>query len=187
VKRRHHESIAKLRAHVHRDTVPALLTGEPPRLSHLLKPDLPQLFVLQEFQRLARRLHASPRAHVTYRREAWVDPADHPVRATFDREVQCEPQFSAALHAGIMDAAAVRPFQPDVIFELKFTNRLPAWCGELVRAFNLVRCSAAKYAAGVALLGEHRVSNREIGLGSVAVTGERGAEAVRQGALMPAV
>ena len=170
-----------------RKVEPALLTGEAPRISHLLEPDPQQLFVLQEFQRLACRMNASPRAHVTYRREAWVDPADHAMRVTFDREVQCEPHFNAALHASITDAAAVRPFQPDVIFELKFTNRLPAWCGELVRAFDLVRGSAAKYAAGVALLGEHRVSNRDVGLRPAIATDERGSETVRHGAMMPAV
>jgi hypothetical protein len=164
VKRRRNECISKFRAKVRRDAVEPLLGGEWPQLRHLEKPDVKQLFALQEFCRLMRHLGATPRSHVGYRREAWMSPGNNSLRLTFDRQVQCEPQFGARLHARANENVAVQPFESQVIFELKFTNRLPNWCGELVRIFGLVRGGAAKYAAGVALMGEHRLSSRGVGL-----------------------
>ena len=163
IKRRCNESISKLRAKVRRDAVPSLLAGEWPELRHLVKPDAKQFFALQEFSRRMTRLGATPRSHVGYAREAWMSPTDNSMRVTFDRQVQCEPQFSTKLNVRVTEDNAVAPFESHVIFELKFTNRMPNWCGELVRAFGLVRGSAAKYAEGVALMGEHRLSNRGVG------------------------
>lgn len=164
VKRRTNECISKLRAKVRRDAVRPLLEGEWPQLRHLQAPDGKQLFALQEFCRLMRVLGATPRSHVAYRREAWMSPIDNSMRVTFDRQVQCEPQFSATLRAGVGANDYVEPFETQVIFELKFTNRMPTWCGELIRTFGLVRGGAAKYAEGVARLGEHRLSNRNLGV-----------------------
>ena len=181
VKRRRNESISKLRAKVRRDCVAALLAGERPQLRHLAKPDAAQLFALQEFCRLKGVLNATPRSHIAYRREAWMSPTDNSMRITFDRQVQCEPQFSPRLHAGVMEDSAVQPFESEVIFELKFTNRMPHWCGELIRAFNLVRASAAKYAEGVALLGVHRISNRNVGFKGQVSTMPHLREVIRDG------
>ena len=164
IKGRRDECIWKRRAKVHRAAVAALLGGEWPRLSHLVNPDGRQLGALQEFCRRMRQLGATPRSHVSYRREAWMSRADNSMRVTFDREVQCEPQFSATLCAGVSAGDAVRPFDSRVICEMKFTARRPNWCAELVRAFGLVRGGAAKYAEGVVRLGEHRISNRDVGM-----------------------
>lgn len=164
VKLRRNECISKLRARVRREAVQSLLRGAWPQPGHLAKPDAKQFFALQEFCRLMRRLNATPRSHVGYEREAWMSPRDNSLRLTLDRQVQCAPQFAPMLHATTGAASAVAPFARQVIFELKFTNRMPAWCGEMIRAFNLVRGSAAKYAEGIARLGEHRVSSRGIGL-----------------------
>ena len=103
------------------------------------------------------------------------------MRVTFDRQVQCEPQFSPHLHASVQESAAVQPFESEVIFELKYTNRMPNWCGELIRAFGLVRGGAAKYVEGVALLGVHRVSNRSVGLKPVVTTPASIRGSIRQG------
>lgn len=164
VKLRRNECIAKLRARVRREAVQPLLRGAWPQPGHLAKPDAKQFFALHEFCRLMRRLGATPRSHVGYEREAWMSPRDNSLRLTLDRQVQCEPQFAPSLHASSGQAGAVAPFERQVIFELKFTNRMPAWCGEMIRAFNLVRGSAAKYAEGIACMGEHRVSSRGLGL-----------------------
>jgi hypothetical protein len=51
----------------------------------------------------------------------------------------------------------VKPFDGQVILELKFTGRFPGWFRELVEALGLYRTSAAKYAAGIELLGEDRM------------------------------
>src|SRR5687768_15610205 len=125
VKCRRNECISKLRAKVRRDAVEPLLAGEWPQLRHLAKPDAKQLFALQEFCRLMRYLGATPRSHVGYRREAWMNPGNNSLRLTFDRQVQCEPQFGARLHAGVNEGVAVEPFERQVIFELKFTSRMP--------------------------------------------------------------
>jgi hypothetical protein len=161
IKRRTNEIISKMRAKVRRDAVQPLLSGRPPQLRHLVRPDGREFAALQEFCRLMHRLDASPRSHVAYRREAWTNPTSS-MRVTFDRQVQCEPEFSDGLVTQFGDA--VTPFDRQVVLELKFVNRLPGWCGEMVRAFGLVRGGAPKYAQGVFLLGEDRVSNRGVSI-----------------------
>lgn len=161
IKRRTNEVVSKMRAKVRRDAVQPLLSGQPPQLRHLAKPDGSHLAALQEFCRLMHRLGATPRSHVAYSREAWMSPVNNAMRVTFDRTVQCEPEFGAGLRTCLGDAVA--PFDARVVLELKFVDRLPTWCSEMVRAFGLVRGGAPKYAQGVQLLGEHRVSNHGVG------------------------
>lgn len=164
IKRRCNETISKLRAAVRRDAVGPLLAGAWPAFSHLVTPRPKQFFALQEFCRLVRRLDATPRSHVVYQREAWASRADNSLRVTFDREVRCEAQFHPRLHAGFGAGNAVAPFAQRVICEIKFTDRMPNWCGEMIRAFGLLRAGAAKYAEGVALLGEQQLCNSGVGL-----------------------
>jgi hypothetical protein len=173
IKGRRNESIFKLRSQVRREAAQALLKGEWPALRHLVAPDAKQFLALQEFCRRLRALNATPRSHVAYRREAWASRGDNSLRVTFDRQVQCEPQFSGSLRAAVSRGDYVEPFESSVICEIKFTQRWPSWCGEFVRAFGLVRSGAAKYAEGVARMGEHRVSNRGVGLTCVAPTAAR--------------
>jgi len=160
--------ILKMRAKVKREAVQPLLRGEAPQLRHLAKPDGRQLVALQEFCRLMTKLRASPRSHVSYSREAWMSSENNSIRVTFDRAVQCEPEFGAGLRTQLGDAVA--PFDQKVVLELKFVNRLPNWCAEMIRAFGLVRGGAPKYAQGVLLLGEHRVSNCGVGIKIPAAT-----------------
>lgn len=162
IKRRTNDVISKMRAKVRRDSVQALLNGQPPQLRHLAAPDGRQLIALQEFCRLTHRLRATPKSHVAYQREAWMSPVNNAVRVTFDRAVKCETEFSAGLTTALGEAVA--PFDDQVVLELKFVDRMPNWCGEMIRALGLVRGGAPKYAQGVALLGEHRLSNRGVGL-----------------------
>jgi hypothetical protein len=95
-----------------------------------------------------------------------MSPVNNAIRVTFDRQVACEPEFGSALRTHFQEGIA--PFGPKVVLELKFVDRLPNWCAEMVRAFGLVRGGAPKYARGVELLGEHRVSNRGVGLKTAA-------------------
>lgn len=162
IKRRTNDIISKMRATVRREFVHALLAGTPPQLRHLVKPDGKQLVALQEFCRLMHKLRATPRSHVAYMREAWMSPVNNSMRITFDRAVQCQPEFGDALTTAL--GATVQPFDEKVVLELKFVDRLPDWCREMIRVFGLVRGGAPKYAQGVLLLGEHRVSNRGVGL-----------------------
>jgi hypothetical protein len=140
-------------------------------LRHLASPDGRQLVALQEFCRLMHTLRATPKSHVAYLREAWMSPVNNSVRVTFDRTVQCEPEFGHALTTALGEVVA--PFDDHVVLELKFVDRMPVWFSEMVRAFGLVRGGAPKYAQGILLIGEHRVSNRGIGL-KVAGSGGRG-------------
>ena len=158
IKRRMNDSIQKQRANVLRTAVRPLLNGEPPQLRHLAKPSGKQLAALQEFCRLLHKIGATPRSHVAYRREAWMSPVNNSIRITFDRQVQCAPEFESDLHTGLDDA--VNPFGHHVVLELKFVDRLPDWCREMVRVFGLVRGGAPKYAQGVLVLGEDRIAKR---------------------------
>jgi hypothetical protein len=158
IKRRTNEIISKLRAKVRRDAVQPLLTGRPPRLGDLAKPDAKHFVALQEFCRLMHSLDATPKSHVAYRREAWMSPVNNSMRVTFDRAVQCEPEFGCSLRT--RSGMSVSPFDSKVVLELKFVDRLPNWSIEMIRALGLVRGGAPKYAQGVLLLGEHRLSIR---------------------------
>lgn len=162
IKRRMNDSITKLRANVLRSAVHPLLNGEPPQLRHLATPNGKHLAALQEFCRLLHKLGATPRSHVAYLREAWMSPANNSIRVTFDRQVQCVPEFEPGLRTGL--DGAVLPFGDKVVLELKFVDRLPSWCNEMVRVFGLVRGGAPKYAQGVLLLGEDRVAKRRLPL-----------------------
>src|SRR5688500_13708839 len=162
IKRRTNDVISKKRAKVRREAVQPLLNGHPPQLRHLASPDGKQLVALQEFCRLVHSLRATPKSHVAYMREAWMSPVNNAVRVTFDRAVQCEPEFGASLTTALGEA--VSPFDDRVVLELKFVDRMPSWFSEMVRLFGLVRGGAPKYAQGISLIGEHRVSNRGVGL-----------------------
>jgi hypothetical protein len=162
IKRRTNEVISKMRAKVRREAVQPLLSGQPPQLSHLVAPDARHFVALQEFCRLMHKLNATPKSHVAYLREAWMSPVNNNVRITFDRAVKCEPEFGAALTTALGES--VKPFDDMVVLELKFVDRMPTWFSEMVRAFGLVRGGAPKYAKGLSIIGEHRVSNRGVGL-----------------------
>jgi hypothetical protein len=162
IKRRTNDVISKMRAKVKREAVQPLLSGQPPQLRHLAKPDGKQLVALQEFCRLMHKLNAAPKSHVAYLREAWMSPGSNSLRVTFDRGVRCEPQLGAGLRTALGETVA--PFDDQVVLELKFVDRLPNWCSEMVRLFGLVRGGAPKYAQGLLLIGEHRVSNHGVGL-----------------------
>jgi hypothetical protein len=158
IKRRMNQIILKQRAAVHKEAAPWILDGQLPEPGWLLSGAPEHLEAVAQFTRLAQRIEARPKVHVAYRREAWVDPRHDGVRTTLDRRVAAEPQplprFSTRLRKPFF------PFGRVVILELKFTNRFPNWFRELVEAFDLVRCGAAKYCMGVTAIGEKRLGHR---------------------------
>jgi hypothetical protein len=157
IKRRVNDCIVKHRAKVRRDAVESLLSGRPPQMGCLIKPDAKQLIALQEFCRLMHKLQASPRSHVAYMREAWMSPFNNSIRMTFDREVQCQPEFNPNLTTDLSNA--VTAFE-QVVLEMKFIDRLPVWCLDMIRLFELRRSGAPKYVRGVELLGEDSIARR---------------------------
>lgn len=160
IKRRMNEAILKQRGGVRRQAVDWLLAGHLPEPSHVLSDNPKQLVALQRFSLLMQRINASPKAHVTYFREAWVSTRDNSIRVTMDRNVYCSPQFAATL--GTNMASPVKPFGHRVILELKFTGRYPNWFRDLTEKFSLVRGAAAKYADGVALIGAEQFTRRSV-------------------------
>lgn len=154
IKRRVDRCIYKQRARVRRESIPALLGGSWPSTRDLHRPDARDFASLQKFCELLRRLGAQPRARVSYDREAWTSEGHNAVRVTMDRRVVCEPELGPRLDTTFTNPA--RPFGDQVIVELKFTNRFPDWLQVMVRTFNLVQGSAAKYVDGVTALGPAR-------------------------------
>jgi hypothetical protein len=140
---------------VRREAVDWVLAGHLPEPGHLVSTDPKHLAGLQRFSELMNQHHCKPKAHVSYLREAWMSPHNNSVRVTMDRQVYCDPEPVARLSTELNDPVLV--FGNQVVLELKYTGRFPDWFRELVRVFNLVQCSAAKYVDGVALLGEHRL------------------------------
>jgi hypothetical protein len=155
IKRRMNDAILKQRGGVRREAVDWILAGHLPEPSHLISDDPRPLAALQRFSELMNQHHAKPKAHVAYQREAWISPHNNSVRVTLDRQVLCDPEPTARLTTEMVNPVIV--FGASVVLELKFTGRYPDWFRELVRVFNLTQCSAAKYADGVALLGERRL------------------------------
>jgi hypothetical protein len=154
IKARVDDCILKQRCGVRREAVPSLLSGQLPDPSQLLSRETRHLVTLQRFNLLINQLNARPKAHNCYLREAWVSPHDNSVRVTFDREIRIEPCFVS--HAPIVMKNPIRVFSDVTVLELKFTTRFPNWFQDMVRIFNLMRFSSAKYAEGVLLLGEEQ-------------------------------
>ncbi|MBI3876580.1 MAG: polyphosphate polymerase domain-containing protein [Verrucomicrobia bacterium] len=153
IKRRMNDAILKQRGGVRRKAVDYVLDGHLPKPEHLLKlNNAKELVALQRFSATMKRYRAKPKALVQYLREAWVSPNDNSLRVTFDRQVLISPEQTTRLEPVPIDPKCV--FGKEVIVELKFTGRFPDWLREMVRIFGLTRTTAAKYADGIALVGE---------------------------------
>lgn len=154
IKARVDNCILKQRCGVRREAVPLLLAGQLPSHDQLLSRETRHLETMHRFSLLQAQLNARPKAHNHYMREAWVSPHDNSIRVTMDRKILIEPYFLA--DAPIQFARPTRVFPEVVVLELKFTSRFPNWFETLVRRFNLMQFSSAKYAEGVVLAGEER-------------------------------
>lgn len=152
IKRRMNDAILKQRGGVKRSAVEAILNGQHPAPGELVSNDPRQLVAIQRFVELMIADRATPRAHVSYLREAWISPTDNSVRVTLDRQVLIESDFTTRFRAAYENPSRV--FGNLVVLELKFTGRFPGWFTEMTRALGLRQCSASKYADGIALRGE---------------------------------
>jgi hypothetical protein len=155
IKRRMNAAILKQRGAVKRRAVDALLAGQLPDPKQLFFNEPTQMPALERFCELMQHHHAKPKAHVAYRREAWVNTNDNSLRVTMDRQIQFVFEPASLLRTEMDNPLDV--FPNVVVLELKFTGRFPDWFKELARCFNLWQCSAAKYADGVTLLMESGV------------------------------
>ncbi len=160
IKRRLDNCIRKQRAAVRREAVPAIVAGLVPPGQVLTSPTPRQIQALQDFCRLVRTVRAKPKVHVAYLREAYLPMKDNTARVTMDRMVQSEFNPTLELSTNLRNPIAV--WGPTVVLELKFTDRFPNWFRELVHAFDLQQCGAAKYADGVSLLHGRRPHHRHM-------------------------
>jgi SPX domain protein involved in polyphosphate accumulation len=155
IKRRMNNCILKQRGGVLQESIKGLLTGHLPEPGILVSKAPNQLVAVQRFCQLMEELHARPKVHIAYEREAYVSENDE-VRVTMDRNVCAQPNLSYGIQTAMEQPA--RSFVNQVILELKFTNRHPDWFRELVRAFNVMQCGAAKYIESVDGIGARRLS-----------------------------
>ena len=165
IKRRINNCIMKQRGGVRQDSVPLLLKGHLPQAEHLVSKAPNQLVALQNFCHLSQLVHAKPKVHIFYMREAYVSDDDQ-VRVTIDRKVCGEANLAYSLKTEMQHPALC--FRNQVILELKFTNRFPDWFRELVRVFGVMQCGAAKYCESVQGIGfeklgaDHPVLEEEV-------------------------
>lgn len=158
IKRRDNETILKLRAGIRPGAVLGVLAGQRPGPGDQVGAEADWPVAVDRFVRLLSQHQCGPKAYVFFQREAWVHPTNNSVRVTFDRSVRCAPlrgEWSRPHQA----AGGPGVFGNRIVLELKFTNRFPIWFTELVRALDLERSSAAKYADGICLLGEERFNS----------------------------
>lgn len=157
IKRRVANCILKQRCALQKAAAPYVVAGQMPPEKLICSDGAKQRVALVNFVNLVARLNASPRALVTYLREAYIDPINEGVRVTLDREVRIAerttPDFS--LHM----PEHVQPFGNKVILELKFNNRFPNWFGQMTRMLRLSRSAAAKYCEGMASIQRPQFSN----------------------------
>ncbi|HEX3857208.1 MAG TPA: polyphosphate polymerase domain-containing protein [Verrucomicrobiae bacterium] len=160
IKRRENECVLKQRGIVHRRSGATLLAGHLPGPEHIASRKPHHFVALQRFSHLTHKLDARPMVHVAYMREAWVSQRNNSVRVTLDRNVRGEPRLQALFSTQMVNPIHV--FGPQVVLELKFTDRFPGWFNQLVRHFDLLQTGAPKYCGSLALAGEARVVNTKL-------------------------
>jgi hypothetical protein len=156
IKRRMNNCIMKQRGGVRQEFVPYLLSGHLPQEEHLLSKAPKQYVALQRFCELVNRIHAKPKVHIYYMREAYVSSNDQ-VRVTIDRNVYGEENLSPSIKTEMKNP--VLRFENTVILELKFTGRFPDWFRDLVRMAQVMQCGAAKYVESIQGLGAARLQS----------------------------
>ena len=154
IKRRMNNCIMKQRGGVKHEFVPLLLRGHFPEMDYLITKAPKPLVAIQRFCELMSQIHASPKVHIAYLREAYVSENDE-VRLTMDREICAETHSGYNVKTKMENPR--RSFARAVILELKFTNRFPDWFKELVRVFHVMQCGAAKYVESIQAIGSHNL------------------------------
>jgi len=90
---------------------------------------------------------ARPFLKVRYLREAYEATGGDPLRVTFDTDIEWLPTSAVDFQSGV--TGWIPTPVPGVVLEIKFTDRYPAWVGEMIRAFGLRKQSVAKYVLSV--------------------------------------
>lgn len=155
IKRRYNKVIRKKRAKVYRQYATDLLSGQVPTYNHLVTKSAEQMETLEYFCYLQNQLQATPKIHVSYRREAYERAESNAVRVTMDRNVNSHTETDIVFSNQSDNPISV--FGDTVILELKFTDRFPHWFEELTQRFHLRQESAAKYVDGIIQMKENKL------------------------------
>jgi hypothetical protein len=99
---------------------------------------------LKQFLFYMRTINAGPLALVRYIRRAYEDDSENRVRVTFDRKLCYKRTDKPVVELG-GSGWQRQPFS-DIVLEIKFTSRFPAWLTHLVRCLELDQQSFSKYA-----------------------------------------
>ncbi len=148
IKRRLADVIVKQRACLSRRLAIPWLHGD------LRNGDLPPMspketISINQFRALALSLSAGPKTLIQYSREAWVGRFDSSLRITFDRNITTTPCFSVEEFINNTGDKGESLFHIPVVLEVKFSDGMPPWINHLVRRFNLLRTSIAKYQVAI--------------------------------------
>ena len=112
------------------------------------------------FIRLACSYGASPKVLSSYRRKAWVSVVDDYARVTFDRELRFQPEERFMLipdppRMNAYDNCTLFTPECSIVLELKcYASKVPLWMLDLIRHFDLCRCSFSKYANSISAIWE---------------------------------
>ena len=146
IKRRINTVIVKGRARVRSQDVATLLSGRyvPPPQNY--KTDID---TIKQFQLYMISIGAKPIVKIRYMRLAYEGDSDNRVRVTFDRKL-CY-NISNAPDVSLNDRGWQRHEISinNVILEIKFTGRYPAWLNRMAEYFGLRQQSMSKYATSI--------------------------------------
>lgn len=147
IKRRVNECILKQRGVVKRSSARGILAGQFPTMDDLISRNPKHLAAVQNFCHLMLKLHAVPKMHIAYEREAWLSPGNNSLRITFDKFVRGEERFNPDFVTRMEHP--VYPFEKLWVLELKYTNRFPVWLTDMIRQMDLTQSGAAKYCGSI--------------------------------------
>ena len=146
IKRRTNTVIIKGRARVRTEDVAALLAGRyvPP-----LRNDKTDADTIRQFQLYMKSINAQPKVLIRYFRKAYEGNMENRVRITFDRNLRYKVSSDPDVLFGGQGWHHNHITLRDVILEVKFTGRYPAWLGRMVNYFGLRQRSVSKYATSM--------------------------------------
>ena len=143
IKRRINTIIIKSRARVKHHDVTKLLAGAFPP---------PQRYredreTLDQFMFYVRSINAGPAVRIRYMRKAFEGDSENRVRITFDTKLSYNVCKEPSVELG--GPGWRMHHSTDVILEIKFTERYPAWLTRMAKFFGLRQQSVSKYASSV--------------------------------------
>lgn len=103
--------------------------------------------VLKQFMFYTTAIKAAPVLRVRYKRQAFESTVDKKMRITFDRDLCYKVTSTPSVE---LDGWGWQPIHLNyVVLEVKFTERYPAWLGQIAEYFELQRQSISKYVCSV--------------------------------------